>query len=606
LNTTQRTKDFDSDLIGDDIMADIGRLAGLQQNLQRESRLLRDTLAAMVDAVITTDHLGCINYINAAAEHLIGCTQEQVTGRALNDILKLYQDGSPAPIPHHELLQGPRASWRISEPTSLVTLSGEEYLIRGTVAPILDGHGEFAGLVVVLRDSVDGDDKALAGGVNVKLDAVTGLLNRIAFEQRLHTLLDGTEHGRGAVLLYLDLDEFKIVNDTCGHIAGDALLRQVALVLRDCVATGDTLAHLGGDEFGVLLVDRPIDDAYRIANEICAAIQAINFDWQDKHFRSGASIGMVLLGPGHDDTTTMLRDADRACYAAKEGGRNQVHFFGDEGPELALQAGQMNALSTLNDAMTHDRLALFAQPILHLGGEAIPHVEILLRMRDANGQIVFPGAFLPAAERYHQMPLVDRWVLARTFESIKKLDIAERYIFAINLSGQSVGRRDFLEFVLRSFEQYAIDPNHICFELTEGTAITNVDGAENFLSILGERGCRFALDDFGVGVSSLTYLRRLPIDYLKIDGSFIRKIGSDPINEAMVRAIHQVAQVANVKTVAESIESLADLRILQAIGIDLIQGYLIAQPMPLEQLTTFSSTEARARVTANTDSNDVI
>jgi diguanylate cyclase (GGDEF)-like protein len=575
-------------------MADIGRLTRLQHDLQRERRLLHDTLTAMADAVITTDHLGHVNFINAAAEDLIERKFDQVSGRPLNDIIELKKLGEPIAL---TIARTAPTGWFLPDDVVLVMGNAEERPVVGNIAPILNVQGEIAGTVIVLRDAnavADGGEKRKTDRI---LDPTTGLVNRTEFEQRLRSLLERSD-GDG-VLLYLDLDEFKIINDTCGHIAGDELLRRVAALLQRYMIETDTLARLGGDEFGVLLRHKSLENAKRVADEICCAIQAINFEWDGKHFRTGASIGVVTLRPVRDDATRVMRDADRACYAAKEGGRNQVHVFGDHGRELALQAGQMDALSNLHDAIAAERLHLFAQPIVPIAGsDGLPHVEILLRMHDTDGKLALPGTFLPAAERYHQMPLVDRWVVARTFELLNELDIANRYVFAINLSGQSVGRQDFLDFVIDSLQLSGIDPAHICFEITEGAAIANVDKAHEFLSVLRELGCRFALDDFGVGMSSLSYLRRLPIDYLKIDGSFIREIGSDPINEAMVRAIHQVALVANVKTVAESIESFSDLNMIEAIGVDLVQGYLVAPPMPLEDLRAFKYVDVRQRFDA--------
>ena len=554
-------------------------------------------MTAMVDAVITADQLGFINYCNVAAEQLLESSFDLVIGRTLADTLKLQIGNKSIRIPSSAAFLASKANWIVPRGSMLVRSGGEEFAICGNVTPILDMHGESVGLVAVLSGGNFAIGNTESVDSNTSIDHITGLINRTEFENRLRSWLDQPEAHQCGVLLYLDLDEFKIINDTCGHVAGDVLLRRVAEALQNRVTRGDILCRLGGDEFGVVLNQRVLEEAWQIADEICRAIQEINFQWEGKLFRGSVSIGMVQLQCGVDDVISVMRDADRACNAAKEGGRNQVHLFGDNGPEFALQARHMNALSTLNDAIFSNRLILFAQPVVQLRDQdELPHLEILLRMFDTNGNIRTPGTFLPAAERYHQMPIVDRWVVARTFELISNLGIADRYIFAINLSGQSIGRKDFLEFVLENLEIRDVNPIHICFEITEGAAIASVDGAQKFISILAQRGCRFALDDFGVGMSSLSYLRSLPIDYLKIDRSFICEISSDPINEAMVRAIHQVAKVANIKTVAESVESLADLRMLATIGIDLIQGFLAAVPVPLENLPEISYAEIRARL----------
>lgn len=607
MDTGQSAQENYDSLFGGDLLTDMTRLASLQERVRQEIRSLQDTFAAMVDAVITTDQLGCINYCNVAAEHLVKSSSDLVIGRTLDDALKLQVGKKSILIPSGAACLGSMANWNVPNGSTLLRGNGEEVAIGGNVTPIFGTHGDFVGSVAVLRSGNFGVGDTESVDPGISIDHITGLVNRSEFERRLRSWLVGSESSHRGVLLYLDLDEFKIVNDTCGHVAGDALLWQVAQALQNRMNLGDILGRLGGDEFGILLNQRDLAEAWQIADEICRAIQAINFAWEDRLFRGGVSIGMVQLKCGVDDVISVMRDADRACYAAKEGGRNQVYLFGDEGPEFALQAGHMNALSMLNDAIISNRLTLFAQPIVQLGNkDEFPHVEILLRMFDANGDIRGPATFLSAAERYHQMPMVDRWVVARTFELISDLGITDQYIFAINLSGQSIGRRDFLEFVIENLETQNVNPAQICFEITEGAAITNVDGAQNFISVLRQRGCRFALDDFGVGMSSLSYLRRLPIDYLKIDRSFICEIGSDSMNEAMVRAIHQVAKVANVKTVAESVESVADLRMLATIGIDLIQGYLAAVPIPLEKLPQISYAEIHARLAASLKSSCLV
>lgn len=569
-------------------------LSCLPHTLEVDNQILRQALAAIGEAVFATDRHGCIRYINPAAAGLVGYGQDEALGRKLNNVLSLSDGVQPIAIPELSSLET-RAStkFHLPEDTVLESLSGRKYQVNGVIVPSLDMRGTISGMVAVLSDmsSLRQVEEKLV--FQATHDALTGLVNRGEFEQRLRALLDRDEPESCSVLLYLDLDEFKIINDTCGHVAGDALLRQINDILRIRIRQTDTLARLGGDEFGVLLENCPVGEGQRIAELICWAIQDLNFEWEGKSSRTSVSIGMVPIQRWNRDATSLMRDADSACFAAKEAGRNQVHVFGESDRELGQHAGQMFALSTLHNAVAHNQFTLYAQPIIpttSVTGE-LAHLEILLRMHDQQGNIVLPGAFLPAAERHHQMPLIDRWVVSSTLDLLNRLQISNRYTFAINLSGQSIGRSDFQHFVMETLDQKHIDPRHICFEITEGAAITNLNHADSFITVMRALGCRFALDDFGVGMSSLTYLRRLPIDYLKIDGSFIRNIAFDPINDAMVRAVQHVARVTGVKTIAESVESVTDLRVLQEIGIDLVQGYLIAEPMPLEELCELDFTE---------------
>lgn len=538
------------------------------------------------ESLIATDRDGRVTYLNPPAERLTEFSNDTARGRLLSEVFAPVSDGPNQTVLkiNESLLARGLDECRFNGAVFQAP-SGKCHYVTGKAIPIRETDGVHR-VLVIFRDASAlkcAEQELIFQSTH---DLLTGLLNRREFARRLDKLIDLDPLSQSHILLYLDLDEFKIVNATCGHIAGDDLLCQVSSILKSQVRSGDFLARLGGDEFGVLLEGCGVGEGRRIADQIRWSIQDLRFVWEGKSFAIAVSIGMVTVEPHNGDVVSWFRDADAACYAAKDEGRNQVHLFGDDEVDLLHHTGQMRALGMLHDAIAHDRLLLYAQPIIPLieSAQDLPHMEILLRMLDEQGNIILPGKFLPTAERYHQMPLADRWVVTRTFSILKRLCISNNYIFAINLSGQSIGRSDFLHFVIESLDEFDINPQNLCFEITEGAAIHDVEHAMEFMSVLRARDCRFALDDFGVGVSSLAYLRRLPIDYLKIDGSFIKNLSNDPINAAMVRAIQTVARVTGVKTVAESVETASDLRLLKEIGIDLAQGYLIAKPMQMEEL----------------------
>ena len=413
-------------------------------------------------------------------------------------------------------------------------------------------------------------------------DALTGLSNRRAFEQRLAKMLEAAAGAAAQTLLYLDLDNFKVVNDTCGHAAGDELLRQLAELIAPKVRKDDLLARLGGDEFGILLEDCPEDNALRVARNLRSAINDFRFAWQEHRFAVSASIGLVPIQPGLDTMASALGAADIACHAAKEQGGNRIHVHQPGDSELARRQGEMQWVPRLQQALLENRLMLFYQPIVHLAEPERIHGEILVRLRMPDGSLVMPSAFIPAAERYHQMQQIDRWIVGNSFEAIKALrDVAPvRPCVSINLSGQSIGDADFLEYVERQAQQTGVPLDCVCFEVTETAAIGNVGAARRFFTALKRRGCRFALDDFGSGLSSFAYLKTLPVDFLKIDGCFVRHLAEDPIDYAMVEAINRIGHVMGIETIAEFVEDEPILSRLRAIGVDYGQGYGLGKPMP--------------------------
>ena len=416
-------------------------------------------------------------------------------------------------------------------------------------------------------------------------DQLTGLSNRFSFEQQLQKALhDSAERGAQHALLYLDLDQFKVVNDTCGHGAGDLLLQRIAKLLQAHIRGTDVIARLGGDEFGALLNDCPLDQALRIANEMREEIQDLRFVWGDKSFTVGASIGLVPITAHSGTKADVQSAADVACYAAKEKGRNRVHIYRPDDSELDLRKGEMEWVSRITRGLEDNRFLLHAQEIVALQPDQSRgrRVELLLRLRDEDGTIVSPQAFLPAAERYNLMPAIDRWVV-RTALAILAGDGDYRIeSCSINLSGQNLTDDSFLTFVLEQIGRNAVPPGKLCFEITETAAITHLERAREFISTLRQAGCHFSLDDFGSGLSSFGYLKSLPVDFLKIAGHFVTDMLEDPIDRAMVDAINRMGHMMGLSTVAECVESPAVIEELRSIGVDFAQGVALSRPAPFE------------------------
>ncbi|MDH3978901.1 MAG: EAL domain-containing protein [Gammaproteobacteria bacterium] len=434
-------------------------------------------------------------------------------------------------------------------------------------------------------------------------DALTGLINRFEFENHLERALESvvTEQATHA-MLYIDLDQFKIVNDTCGHVAGDELLRQLSTVLQQKIRNSDILVRLGGDEFGVLLEHCTPEHTISVANSLLSTVQEFRFVWEDKSFVIGASIGVVLVDKDSGGIANIMSAADAACYSAKDAGRNRIHVFGKNDAMIVDRYGEMQWVARINEALENNRFQLFCQQIISVGSTGacpLGLIEILVRMKDEKGKLIPPGAFIPAAERYNLMTSLDRWVVKTTFEWLDRNSHITDQLgkCSINLSGQSISDARFLDYLLDLLTESAVPAGKICFEITETAAITNLSEATEFISRLKEIGCSFALDDFGSGLSSFAYLKNLPVDYLKIDGSFVKDIVDDPIDEAMVRSINEIGHVMGKETIAEFVENDQILEKLHDIGVDYAQGFGIDTPKPLDQFVPLSGVQQRA--TAN-------
>ncbi|MEP6604807.1 MAG: EAL domain-containing protein [Nitrosospira sp.] len=563
---------------------DISTGQRIEKALLEEKERLVFTLNHIGEAVITTDMSGEVTYLNPVAETMTGWTSEEAKGHILAEVFNILhsQADENAPNPVELIVQG-ETNVGLALHTVLIQRSGNVLNIEDSAAPIRDQHGKIIGAVLVFHDVTHAQEMATQMSYQASHDALTGLITRREFERRLkHALLTGKQDGKQHTLLYLDLDQFKIVNNTCGHLGGDELLKQLASLLQVPLRANDTLARVGGDEFGLLLESCPTESGLRVAELLRQAVHDFLFVWDEKVFRLGISIGLVTFGTGGETLPDILRMADAACYLAKDKGRNRVQTYTPEDLELAQRHGEMGWIGRIQRAMVEQRLVLYSQKILPLGNthENGEHYEVLLRMLDEEGELIPPMAFIPAAERYGLMPELDRWVIAAAFAQYSRRHPVGSTLgtCAINLSGASICDENFHEFVLAQFELSKVPPAGICFEITETSAIANLAHAAVLILKLKEIGCRFSLDDFGRGMSSFAYLKHLPVDYLKIDGGFVKDMIDDPIDRAMVEAINHIGHVMKIETIAEFVENDAIIKALRVIGVDYGQGYGVEKP----------------------------
>lgn len=569
------------------MVRDISERKQVESQLHKERDLAQVTLASIGDGVITTDESGCVQYMNPVAERLTGWRAHEARGNPVSMIYRLIDEKSGALIenPVRTALHRGQVMPRL-EHALLRRRDGENVPVLDTAAPIRSREGFLIGAVLVFHDVTVTLNLARELSHQASHDALTGVPNRREFERRLSELLGRPfENGQTHYLCYLDLDQFKVVNDTCGHVAGDELLRQVTGLLRTHLRASDLLARLGGDEFGLILQGCPRERALELAETFREAIQEFRFAWESKVFSIGVSIGVVEIESHESDLGAVLSSADAACYAAKEGGRNRVHLFQPDDDSLLEQHGQMQWVTRLQAALDQDRLRLYVQPIVPLNApdRNRMHFEILVRLEE-NGKIIQPGAFLPAAERYNLMPRIDQWVVNNTLAWLG--DSFRRHgrldgVYCINLSGASLSDERFRQTLRTTLEQSGLPHGAICFEITETAAVANLSKVVHFIHEVKQLGCAFSLDDFGCGLSSFAYLKTLPVDFLKIDGSFIRDIETDPIDMAMVQAINTIGHTMGLQTIAEFVETESVMNRLIELGLDYAQGYLLGEPRPL-------------------------
>ena len=565
------------------IIRDITSRKQIEQALEYEREKAQVTLKSIADGVITTDVHGRIDYMNPMATTITGWVHTAAKGLAIETVYHPTSDADEL-----EQLNPVTECIRTGDSVMFTNIrllnreDGKEFAIRDSASPIRNQEGEMIGVVLIIHDVTHIRDMSQQLAFQASHDAHTGLLNRRAFEQRvLHALDNCHKHGVQHVLCYMDLDQFKIINDTCGHIAGDTMLVQLAHIMQSYVRDGDTIARLGGDEFGLLLENCPLQRGINIAEEIRESIATFRFVWQDKMFEIGISIGMVTLEQNSGDLTDVLSKADTACFVAKDKGRNRLHIYREDEKGLSHQHREMHWAHEIQRAFQENAFCLYTQDIMPLDDNvnAERHCEILIRIKNAN-ELIPPMAFIPAAERYSLMQKIDRWVIQKTLVKLEQMYQQETLdrVFSINLSGSSIADLGFCHFLLSMLDEYNVPPTNICFEITETSAISNMNNAIRLISSVTERGCRFALDDFGCGLSSFSYLKNLPVQYLKIDGSFVRDIHKDRINLSMVEAINNVGHVMGLQTIAEFVESPKILTKLREINVNYAQGNIIGTP----------------------------
>lgn len=562
-----------------------------ENELAEEKRRAEITLHSIGDAVVRVDREHRITYLNPAAEHLTGWSLTEAIGQPLFDVVVLVHEAT------HEAIRGSvedalqrGARTDIGHDTLLIARDGRQYDVADSIAPLIDPERGVVGAVLAFHDITETRELERRLSWQARHDVLTGLVNRAELERQLVEIIDeaklkDTRHA----LLYVDLDQFKAVNDTAGHLAGDELLRRLAEMLKTTTRPGQTLARIGGDEFCVLVRNASLEAAERIADRIRTSVQDFRFVWEGQTFGVGASIGLVAINGLVGSLEEVMNAADIACYAAKEQGRNRVHVFVPEDETVRERLEEPEWVRRIGKAFEEQRFRLYQQtisPIAPGSSDPVLH-EILVRMFDEKGNVLPPTAFLPAAHRYNLLTTLDRWVIATAFACIGASRAKPHC--NINISGHSISDDRFLQFVLDQFEANDVDARRICFEVTESAAVVNLNRATHFMNELRAKGARFALDDFGIGISSLAYLRTLPVDILKIDGRFVRNIDRDHIDHAMVEAIIRVGRVMHLKTVAEFVENERTQTYVQALGVDYAQGYAVSEPAPLELILDVDS-----------------
>ena len=563
----------------------------LTRMLNDEHELLSITLHSIGDGVITTDAQGNIKLMNSVAEQLTGWFYVEAKGKPLDQVFNIIHQQSRRTLANPaERALAEQRTVGLPNHTLLLSRNGGEYLIEDSTAPIRNREGQVVGAVVVFHDVTEQRRKIEeAFAFNATHDPLTGLLNSAEFNVRLNRALSTAQQEAGVIhtLLLIDLDQFKLINDACGHAVGDRVLQNITTLIEACIRSGDTLARLGGDEFAVLMEHCPTRSGQAIAESICDRLDHYRFIHDQHRFRIGASIGLVEINGSWSASSDILQAGDTACDTAKESGRNRVYAYFNLGENIVKERqGAANWAGRIDEAIEHDRFILYAQRIEPLQADKkLPGYEVLLRLRDEDGSLVPPGLFIPAAERYHMAGRLDRWVVEKTLSLLAATPALEGIDkISINLSGQSIGDKQFHKHLEAALRASSIAMEKICFEITETSAVGSIEDAIYMMTRLKALGVRFSLDDFGSGVSSFAYLKALPIDFLKIDGHFIRYLPTDPVDVATVRCIADMASLLHKETVAEFVETDAARATLRELGVDYAQGYLVHKPEPLNRI----------------------
>ena len=562
----------------------------MEDELFKEKERALVTLDSIGDAVITTDVAGRITHLNLVAEKTTGWRNVEVKNMPLFKAIQLIEEFSRELIlnPVQRAVREDRII-KLPAPCLLLNREGEEFAVEGMASPIHNRENKTIGVVLVLHDVTEQRRLLREIAYQANHDHLTGLVNRVYFEERLQALIERTRlTNQEHAVFYFDLDQFRKVNDTCGHFAGDQILKQIATLLKQKHRKTDTIARLGGDEFGIILENCSAEEGCALADEMCRLIKDYRFSWEGKPISISVSVGVAIVNTKTVNFDKLMGAADQACCIAKEKGGNRYHLYQDDDFDLSRLHGEMKLLPLINRAFEDNRFCLYYQPIVPVDGQTPPSwFEILIRLFDERGDKLLPGRILPVVQRYNMMLEIDRWVLDRFFQYFQENESCLRgkpYTFNINLSGAALNDDYFLEYIEDLFAQYKVPPQQVCFELTETIAIANFNQALNFIQKLKAFGCRFALDDFGSGLSSFSYLKFLPFDYLKIDGNFVKNINENLIDQEMVKMINTVAHLMGIQTIAEFVEEQAVQEQLGVIGVDYMQGYWIAKPAPLEKL----------------------
>jgi len=557
-----------------------------REQSRRDARRAR-ALESLTDAIVTTDAAGNIEFMNSAAAALTGTNADLAVGKSLSEVVELVDDEEATSARGGTHLTALAAGHPGGRRAVLLShRGGTESAVEVSTAPIRSGDLEITGSVLLLRDVTEERGLTRQMSYQATHDALTGLINRSEFERRVREAIDSGHRGDGHhVLCYLDLDRFKTVNDTSGHLAGDSMLREVAKLLRDAVRDSDFVGRLGGDEFGMLLVGCPLEKARQIADDVCRKVGDYRFIWKDKLFNIGVSVGLVEISRESGTMEELLAAADAACYVAKKEGAGRVAVYSARDEARARQAGEIQWLQRLQTALKENRFQLYQQTIVPAFADdgTGPRMEVLVRMTDDLGNEVLPAEFMRAAERHKLMRLVDRWVVQTTFTALGRgvIALSDRHSIAINISAQTLGDPQFLEFVVECLDRTGAQPAQICFEISEAAVIANLEHARRFVGVLHGMGCQFAIDDFGSGIASFSNLKNLPLDYLKIDGSLTQNLARDTVNQAMVTAMIKLARSLNFKVIAEQVEESSAAELVRRIGVDFLQGYAIGRPKPL-------------------------
>jgi len=567
------------------VARDISHRKSLEVSLSRSKRQAQYTLESIAEGVITTDTDGRIDYMNLAAEQLIGTNRDDAAGHRVGELFTLVDDADRRPLGDPvERCLAMRRRVNMGRRAVMVTTDGEqEHSVEITASPVRGPGNSISGTVVVFHDVSEIRGLTRKMSYQATHDPLTGLINRREFERRLEEAMDSA-HAEESVhmLFYMDLDRFKAVNDSCGHMAGDNMLREVAALIKDQVRDSDFVGRLGGDEFGAILMGCPIDKARQIAADICNAVADYRFVWKDKIFNIGISVGLVEISHSTGTLQDVMSAADSACYMAKQQGRGQVHVYSARDEAVARERGDIQWLRQLQTALHEDGFELAVQPIIAMSGmaESGPAVEVFIRLGEPRGRGAGTAEFLRPAARYQMMPQIDRWVVNATLGAISsgEIKLAAHRSCAINLSSQTLGDEAFLGFVVDALDRSGVPPSSICFEVTETAILSNVQHAQRFIEVLHGIGCEFSLDDFGSGLGSFSSLKHLPIDYLKIDGTYTRNLQSDLVNQEMVAAMIKLARTMQFRIVAEQVEFQEDFDWLRQVGVDFVQGHFIEAP----------------------------